>query len=100
MGMYVLDKLWRGKLSPSEQCCNYGSEYSNLSSRLYRMSKQLAGELSEDGKKLFREYQSIQEQMSAISEEDVFVNGFRIGVGLFLDAIGTYESQFVRYHED
>ena len=98
--MFVLDRLWRGKLSPSEQCCNYGSEYSNLSSRLYRMSKQLAGELSEDGKKLFREYQSLQEQMSAISEEDVFVNGFRIGVGLFLDAIGTYESQFVRNHED
>ena len=98
--MYVLDKLWRGILSPSEQCCNYGSEYSNLSSRLYHVRKQLAGELSENSKKLFQEYQAIQEQMSAISEEDVFVNGFRIGIGLFLDAVSTYESQFVRYHEE
>jgi hypothetical protein len=38
--------------------------------------------------------------MAYISEEDMFVNGFRIGVGLILDAIGTYESQFCRYHED
>ena len=38
--------------------------------------------------------------MCYISEEDMFVNGFRMGVGLILDSIGTYDSQFVRYHED
>ena len=38
--------------------------------------------------------------MAYISEEDTFTNGFRIGVGLFLDAVSTYDSQFVRYHED
>ena len=98
--MYVLDKLWRGKLSPSEPCCHYGSEYSNLSSRLFDKRKQIIVELSEEGKKLFQEYQDLQEQMTAISEEDMFVNGFRTGVGLLLDATGTYDSQFVRYHED
>ena len=55
--MYVLDKLWRGKLSPSEPCCHYGSEYSNLSSRLFDKRKQIIVELSEDGKKQFQEYQ-------------------------------------------
>lgn len=38
--------------------------------------------------------------MCYISEEDMFVNGFRIGVGLILDSIGNYDSQFVRYHEE
>ena len=47
-----------------------------------------------------QEYKDLREQMAYISEEDMFVNGFRIGVGLLLDAVGTYESQFVRYHED
>ena len=65
-----------------------------------RFSKLISSELSEEGKKLFQEYQDLQERLSAISEEDVFTNGFRIGVGLILDAVGTYESQFVRYHED
>ena len=98
--MYVLDKLWRGKLSPNEQCCNYGSEYSNLRDKWLHIGKLLSAELSEEGKKCFQEYQDLQERLSAISEEDMFVNGFRIGVGLILDAVGTYESQFVRYHED
>ena len=60
----------------------------------------ILSELSEEGRGLFLEYQDLQEHLSAISEEDSFVNGFRIGVGLILDAVGTYESQFVRYHED
>ena len=98
--MFVLEKLWRGKLSPSEQCCNYGSEYSDLSSVLFRMGKQLSSALSDEEKQLFQEYQMTQEKMIAISAEDVFYNGFRIGVGLILDAISTYDSQFVRYHED
>lgn len=56
--------------------------------------------LPDDGKRMLQEYQDLREQMSYISEEDMFVNGFRIGVGLLLDAVGTYESQFIRYHED
>ena len=98
--MFVLDKLWRGKLSPNEQCCNYGSEYSDLSSFLFRIGKQLSSVLSDEEKQLFQEYQTTQEKMIAISEKDIFYNGFRIGVGLILDAISTYDSQFVRYHED
>ena len=98
--MYVLDKLWRGKLSPSEQCVNADSEYSRLRQSLDQKGKQIFAGLSEDGKRLFREYQEIQERMSSISEEDVFVNAFRIGVGMILDAVGTYESQFCRYHEE
>ena len=61
--MYVLDKLWQGKLSPAEQCIQYGSEYSRL-----------------------------RKQMNAINEEDCYTNGFRIGVGLILDATRAYES--------
>lgn len=51
--MYVLDKLWRGKLSPNEQCCNYGSEYSNLHDVWLHKGKLIAAELSEDGKNCF-----------------------------------------------
>lgn len=98
--MYILDKLWRGKLSPSEQCVNYGSEYCNTQDIAHSKERKISAELSEEGKRLFQEYQELQERLSAISEEDMFVNGFRIGVGLILDAIGTYESQFVRYRED
>ena len=98
--MYVLDKLWQGKLSPNEQCIVLGSEYSALRSKAVQLEKQIVCGLSDEGKRTLLEYQELREQMAYLSEEDMFVNGFRIGVGLILDAVGTYESQFVRYHED
>ena len=98
--MYVLDKLWQGKLSPNEQCIVHGSEYGDLRSKAVQLEKQIVSSLSDDGKRVLREYQELREQMAYISEEDMFVNGFRIGVGLILDAVGSYESQFVRYHEE
>ena len=98
--MYVLDKLWRGKLSPNEQCIVHGSEYSDLRSKAVQLEKKILSGLSDEGKRTIQEYQELRDQMAYISEEDMFVNGFRTGVGLLLDAIGTYDSQFVRYHED
>ena len=98
--MYVLDKLWRGQLSPNEQCIVHGSEYSDLRSKAVQLEKKILSGLSDEGKRTLQEYQELREQMAYISEEDMFVNGFRIGVGLLLDAVGTYDSQFVRYHEE
>ena len=98
--MYVLDKLWRGKLSPNEQCIIHGSEYSHLRHKAVQLEKQIVSSLSDEGKRILQEYQELREQMAYISEEDMFVNGFRIGVGLLLDAVGPYDSQFDRYHEE
>ena len=98
--MYVLDKLWRGELSPNEPCVKYGSEYSEIRHKATELSKAIVSSLSEDGKRMYQEYQELRERMAYISEEDMFVNGFRTGVGLILDSVGTYDSQFVRYHED
>ncbi len=98
--MYVLDKLWQGKLSPNEQCIVHGSEYSDIRHKATQLSKQIVSSLSDEVKQKFQEYQDLREQMCYISEEDMFVNGFRIGVGLLLDAVGPYDSQFCRYHED
>ena len=77
--MYVLDKLWRGTLSPSEQCVNHDSEYSQLHHKAAQMGSQILSSMSDEEKELFQEYQDLQERLSAISEEDVFTNGFRIG---------------------
>ena len=98
--MYVLDKLWRGELSPNEPCVKHGSEYSEIRHKATELSKAIVSSLSEEGKRMYQEYQELRERMAYISEEDMFVNGFRIGVGLLLDAVGPDNSQFVRYHED
>ena len=98
--MYVLDKLWRGELSPNEPCVRHGSEYGELRHQATQLSTKIVSSLSEEGKRMYQEYQELRERMAFISEEDMFVNGFRIGVGLLLDAVGPDNSQFVRYHEE
>ena len=95
--MYVLDKLWRGKISPSERAVEYDSEYHNLRLKLIEIEKQISSELSEDGKRCFREYEEIQNRMMGISDKDIFINAFRLGMGMILDVIGEYEGQFYPY---
>ena len=85
--MYVLDKLWRGTLSPSEEYLNVGSEYDVLRKDLLKKEKRITEELSDEGQQLFQEYQEIRAQMTAICEEEAFVTGFRMGVGIILDSM-------------
>ena len=56
--MYVLDKLWRGTLSPSEQCVNHGSEYSQLHHKAAQMGSQILSRISDEEKQLFQKITS------------------------------------------
>ena len=66
--MYVLDKLWRGELSPSEPCVKHGSEYSELRHQATQLSTKIVSSLSEEGKRMYQEYQELRERMAFISE--------------------------------
>lgn len=92
--MYVLEKLWRKGISPNERCCHTGSEYQKLMHRLCEASEKVSAELSPEGKKAFREQEETQLALMEISEEDVFINAFRLGARIMLDVIGDYKGQF------
>ena len=92
--MYVLEKLWRNGLSPNERYCNGDSEYKKLLHSLCESSNKVSAELSPEGKKAFEEHENIQLSLIAISEEDVFVNAFRMGARMMLDVLGDYKGQF------
>lgn len=92
--MFVLEKLWRGRISPSERKVHENSEYRRLLHELGEMDKCISAELSEEGKQRFKEYEEIQLELIKISEQDIFISAFRMGAGLLLDVIGKYDSQF------
>ena len=92
--MYALDKLWRGGISPSERYCNKDSEYKRLLHRLCEESEKVSSELSSEGKKAFEEHKQIQLALIGISEEDIFINAFRLGARMMLDVVGDYKGQF------
>lgn len=51
--MFVLDKSWRGILSPNEPCLKYGSEYGEIRHNATALSSQLQASLSEEWKRIF-----------------------------------------------
>lgn len=85
--MLVLEKLWRGTLSLDTGCSGTDGEYSALRQELLQKEKQVAAELSPEKQALFQAYQEIRAQMAAICEEEAFVRGFRLGVGMLLDSL-------------
>ena len=97
--MYVLDKLWQGKISPSERAVMADSEYHKLMRKLIEKDKLITAELSPEGKQHFKDYEEIQNAMIGISEQDIFTTAFRMGMGLILDVMGEYDSQFSPYRE-
>lgn len=97
--MYVLEKLWRGGLTPSERYFHEDSQYKMLLRRLCETSEKVSSELSPEGKKALEEHEQIQLDLIGISEEDVFINAFRLGARMMLDVVGDYKGQFHRIGE-
>ena len=54
----------------------------------------MSGEMTAEGRKLFEEFQEVQADLNGIECEEVFVEGFRLGAQMMLDAFGDYQGQF------
>ena len=98
--MFVLESLWRDGLTPNEKYTRKGSEYHRLLEELCDEEDKIAAELSEDGKKSFTAYREAQSKLSAISEQEVFIEAVRLGARLILDIIGDYRGCFWRMGDE
>ena len=92
--MYVLDRLWRGEITPSEKYMRQGSEYREIMLHLCRIGDQISEELSQKGNELFQEYMDTQLKLQSIESRETFIDGFRLGAGLLLDVVTEYKGEF------
>ena len=92
--MFVLDKLWRGDLTPSEKFVRQGSEYRDKQLRISHIADQNTGELSQKGQELFQEFLAAQMELQYMEDQDTFIEGFRMGAGLLLDVVTDYKGAF------
>ena len=92
--MYVLDKLWRGEITPSEKSTYRDSEYHAKLRELCEIADRLNQELTEQGREYFKTYGSIQAQLDEIENRETFIEAFRLGAGLLLDVVGERKCQF------
>lgn len=90
--MFVLEKLWKGDVRPSERCFREDGRYAELMRESSKLEDGFYEELSAAGKKLYREQYEVQMQMLDISERDAFVQGALFGARFMLDVISEYQS--------
>ena len=92
--MYVLDKLWRGEITPCERLVRSGSDYQKASSQRNAEMKRLQELLSPEAKEQLEVVETLKYDMTMLSEEDVFIYGFQLGARIMLDVMGTHQGQF------
>ena len=77
--MYVLDRLWRGEISPTERFVRPNSEYKKTSKQFGDEIDALIATLSPEAKRQMEVVDRLRTDLTLMTEEDVFIYGFRMG---------------------
>ena len=97
--MYVLEDLWKGKITPSERWYRKDSPYAELVRQANETADIFYKELSPVGKKAYDAHSTQESKLADISECDSFIRGFRLGAGMILDVVGSYDSPMLQVNE-
>ena len=92
--MYLLDRLWRGEISPTERFVRPNSEYKKTSKQFSDEIDAFVSTLSPDAKRQMEVVDRLLTDLAMMTEEDVFIYGFRMGARMILDVVGDYKGQF------
>ncbi len=83
----ILSDFFYGKIIPGERyCTNHGEKRKKLDELELCRSK-LRGELSEQGKDFLNQYESLVGEMNVFACEDYFVEGYRLGARMTMEAL-------------
>lgn len=77
--MSALEELYNGNVCPCDRYVKKGSEYQKLSLLLNENEDTFLKMLSEDARTLYESIMEIHFQQAAISEKELFIDGFRLG---------------------
>ena len=90
--MYILDRIWDGQVTPNDKTFRSDSQYGTLIRRAHSLENTFCAELSADGKQHYQDFLGIQMDLLAISEQDAFIRGVRLGAQFILDVTEPYHS--------
>ena len=92
--MYELKKLWRGQISPSERFIYEDSPYHHASQKHTDALNALYTMLSPDAQQQYEKVEQLAMDMQKIDTEEAFIQGFRLGARLLMDAVMDYQGNF------
>lgn len=98
--MYVLEKLWRGEISPTERRIRRGSNYQQASTAFCERMDDLLSELPSDTRKQLEALSDLKSDINLMENEDFFIYGFLLVAGMVLDIIGDFKGAFREWAEE
>ena len=85
--MNTIQDLYYGRISPYEMSISTAPEYLKLKTLADQHEDWLRETLSDEQKKLLDKLIECITDISSISERDMFINGFRLGMKLMIDVM-------------
>ena len=85
--MNTIQDLYYGRISPYEMSISVTPEYQKLKALATQNEDLLRETLSDEQKELLEKLTENITDISSISERDMFITGFRLGVKLMIDVI-------------
>ena len=85
--MNTIQDLYYGRISPYEMSISTTPEYQKLKALADRNEDLLKETLSDEQKELLDKLIESMTDISSISERDMFINGFRLGMKLMMDVM-------------
>ena len=91
--MYILEKLWRGDLSPSTQFIRSGSDYQSNQKKIADLESKVMQELTPEGQEQFQAFLQLVSENHGIENQENYISGFRSGARIILDVVGENKGQ-------
>ena len=85
--MNTIQDLYYGRISPYEMSISTAPEYQKLKALADRNEDLLKETLSDEQKELLDKLIESMTNISSISERDMFIAGFRLGMRLMIDVM-------------
>ena len=85
--MNTIQDLYYGRISPYEMSISTAPEYQKLKALADRNENLLKETLSDEQKELLDKLIESMTDISSISERDMFIAGFRLGMRLMIDVM-------------
>ena len=85
--MSTIQDLYYGLISPYEMSISTAPEYQKLKAHADKNEDLLRETLSDEEKELLEKLIECITDISSISERDMFINGFRLGMKLMIDVM-------------
>ena len=85
--MNTIQDLYYGRISPYEMSISTVPEYQKLKALANRNEDLLRESLSDEQKELLEKLTECITDISSISERDMFIAGFRLGMKLMIDVM-------------